>query len=148
MLVGDGPERDSLERFARDLNIENHVRFLGHRNDVSQLLPLFDLFVLASDFEGMSNSIMEAMAVGMPVVASDIPANQELVFDGVTGFLFPVGDKTACARSILFLFEHPERLERMGAASRERMAAEFSVKEMIRRYGEIYAEVVQNGSNR
>ena len=142
VLAGDGPEREHLERFVRELNVENHVRFLGHRNDASELIPLFDLFLLASEFEGMSNSLMEAMAHGLPVVASDIPANKELVFDGVTGFLFPVGDRTACARAVLFLFQNPDRAARMGAAGRERMASEFSVDAMIQKYGEIYREVV------
>lgn len=142
VLAGDGPERDSLEQFTRELNIEDHVKFLGHRQDVSALMSLFDVFVLASDFEGMSNSIMEAMALGLPVVASDIAPNRELVFDGVTGFLFPVGDRAACARAILFLFENPDRAIRMGAAGRQRMEAEFSVRQMVSRYGEIYREVV------
>ncbi|MDB5385887.1 MAG: epsF 2 [Planctomycetaceae bacterium] len=146
VLAGDGPERDSLERFARELNVEEHVKFLGHRQDIEQLMPLFDVFVLASDFEGMSNSVMEAMAIGLPIVASDIAPNRELVFDGVTGYLFPVGDRAACARAILFLFEHPDRARNMGAAGRQRMAAEFSVQQMVDRYAEIYREVVQSTS--
>jgi glycosyltransferase involved in cell wall biosynthesis len=142
VFVGDGPERDALEQFARDMNIEQNVKFLGHRQDIPALLPLFDVFLLASDFEGMSNSVMEAMAASLPVVASDITANRELVFDGVTGYLFPVGDRTACARAILFLFEQPERAQRMGIAGRQRMETEFSVQNMVDRYAEIYREVV------
>lgn len=143
VLVGEGPEREALERFARQLSVESHVKFLGHRQDTSSLLPLFDVFCLASDFEGMSNSVMEAMAAGLPIVASDIAPNRELVFDGVTGFLFPVGDRAACARAILFLFEQPARAERMGTAGRQRMATEFSVQQMVEGYAQIYREVVK-----
>jgi glycosyltransferase involved in cell wall biosynthesis len=143
VLVGDGPERDGLERFVHESNLEEHVRFLGHRSDVDQILPLFDVFAMTSGFEGMSNSIMEAMATGLPVVASDIAANQELVYDGVTGFLFPVGDRTACARALLFLFEHPDRAKQMGIAGRERMATEFSVEKMVAEYAETYRSFVK-----
>jgi glycosyltransferase involved in cell wall biosynthesis len=143
VLVGEGPERDVLERFARELDVESHIKFLGHRHDTTKLLPLFDVFCLASDFEGMSNSVMEAMAAGLPVIASDIAPNRELVFDGVTGYLFPVGDRAACARAILFLFEQPERAERMGTAGRQRMATEFSVQQMVNGYAQIYRDVVR-----
>ena len=144
LLVGDGPEREWLERFARDLNIEKKVIFLGHRQDIPSLLPLYDVFCLASDFEGMSNSVMEAMAVGLPVLASDIPANRELVVEGQTGYLIPVGDRAAYARAALSLFERPDMSERLGAAGRQRMATDFSVARMIEGYVRIYREVIPN----
>ncbi len=142
VLVGDGPEREWLERFARDLDIESRVLFLGHRQDIPAILPLMDAFCLASDFEGMSNSVMEAMAVGLPVLASDIPANRELVVEGQTGYLIPVGDRAAYARAALSLFERPDMAERLGAAGRHRMATEFSVPQMIAAYAKIYEEVI------
>src|SRR5690242_14602495 len=79
VVIGDGPERVKLEYFAHRLEISDRVKFLGHRNDAQKFLPAFDVFWLASDFEGLSNSLMEAMAAGLPVVASDIPPNRELV---------------------------------------------------------------------
>ena len=142
VLVGDGPEREWLERFARDLDIESRVLFLGHRQDIPAILPLLDAFCLASDFEGMSNSVMEAMAVGLPVLASDIPANRELVVEGQTGYLIPVGDRAAYARAAISLFERPDMAERLGAAGRHRMATEFSVPQMIAAYAKIYQEVI------
>jgi len=90
VIAGDGPERAKLEQFTHDLEIAARVRFLGHRDDAERIMPAFDLFWLASDFEGLSNSIMEAMAAGLPVVASDIPPNRELVAHGETGYLAPV----------------------------------------------------------
>lgn len=142
VLVGDGPEREWLERFARDLNVENRVIFLGHRQDIPATLPLFDVFCLSSDFEGMSNSVMEAMAVGLPVLASDIPANRELVVEGRTGYLIPVGDRAAYARAVLSLFERPDMAENLGNAGRQRMATEFSVPQMIQGYMDIYRDVI------
>ena len=143
LLVGDGPEREWLERFARDLNVESRVIFLGHRQDVPAILPLLDVFCLASDFEGMSNSVMEAMAVGLPVLASDISANRELVVEGQTGYLIPVGDRAAYARAALSLFERPDMSERLGTAGRERLATEFRVEQMIQGYVDIYRDVIR-----
>ena len=80
------------------MSCDHLVRFTGHRDDAARLIGLFDVFWLASDFEGMSNSIMEAMAAGVPVVASDIPPNRELVVDGQTGFLVKVGDSVGMAQ--------------------------------------------------
>lgn len=142
LLVGDGPEREALERFVREVNIESRVLFLGHRQDIPAILPLLDLFCLASDFEGMSNSVMEAMAVGLPVLASDIPPNRELVLEATTGHLIPVGDRAGFARAALSLLERPEKAQQMGAAGRERMATEFSVARMISGYAQIYREVI------
>ncbi|MDB5339746.1 MAG: epsF 2 [Planctomycetaceae bacterium] len=148
LLVGDGPEREWLERFARDLDIESKVIFLGHRQDIPAILPLLDAFCLASDFEGMSNSVMEAMAVGLPVLASDIPANRELVVEGETGYLIPIGDRAAYARAALSLFERPDMAERLGNAGRQRMATEFSVGQMIQGYIGIYQEVIAEAKTR
>lgn len=142
VLVGDGPEREWLERFTRDLDVESKVHFLGHRQDIPAILPLLDAFCLASDFEGMSNSVMEAMAVGLPVLASDIPANRELVVEGQTGYLIPVGDRAAYARAALSLFERADMAERLGVAGRRRMETEFSVPQMIADYAKIYQEVI------
>lgn len=144
VLVGDGPERESLERYTRDLNLESRIHFLGHRREIPAILPLLDLFCLASDFEGMSNSVMEAMAVGLPVVASDIPPNRELVIEGQTGHLVPVGDRAQFARTALPLLENPGLAAQMGAAGRDRMAREFGVAHMIDGYAEIYQEVLMH----
>lgn len=142
LLVGDGPERESLERFVRELNVESRVIFLGHRQDIPAILPLLDVFCLASDFEGMSNSIMEAMAVGLPVLASDIPPNRELVQEGQTGYLVPVGDRAAYARAAVLLIEDAQLAERLGAAGRQRMADDFSIEKMVAGYAQIYREVI------
>lgn len=143
IIVGDGPKRESLEAFAVKLQIADRVRFLGHRGDVGSLMPGFDLFWLASDFEGLSNSVMEAMACGIPVVASDIPPNRELVVSEKTGFLVPVGDRVAFAQLAEKLLLDRDLAARLGAAGRERIRTEFSIDRMVRGYVDAYREVMQ-----
>jgi glycosyltransferase involved in cell wall biosynthesis len=143
VIVGDGPERAKLEYFARSLEISRQVKFLGHRDDATRFLPAMDVFWLASDFEGLSNSIMEAMAAGLPVVASDIPPNRELVVDGQTGYLAPVGDRVAFAQLAERILLNPSLAKELGSAGRQRIAAEFSVGKMVEGYARLYNEVAQ-----
>ena len=142
VIVGDGPERASLEQFAHNLELGPRVKFLGHRDDAQKLLPAFDVFWLASDFEGLSNSIMEAMAAGLPVVASDIPPNRELVAHNQTGYLAPVGDRVAFAQLAERLLVDPALAAQFGSAGRQRIASEFSVARMVDGYKQIYRDVV------
>lgn len=142
LVIGDGPERERLEQYARDVEAIGHVRFVGHREDAAQLVPLCDVFWLASDFEGMSNSLMEAMACGRPVVVSNIPPNRELVQHGVHGYLIDVGDGVGYAQYTRKLFDEPGLAERMGDAGRLRIEREFTVERMVERYGAMYREVV------
>ncbi len=143
LIVGDGPQRDNLRGFARQIGLADSVRFAQHRDDVSRLLPLFDVFWLASDFEGQSNSLMEAMAAGIPVVVSDIPPNRELVCDGKTGFLVPVGDGVVFAKHTARLLADRQVAEQMGQAGRERMRSKFSVEKMVGAHADLYRAVVE-----
>lgn len=142
LFVGDGPDRDWLMRFAQDVNCFPQTRFLGHRADVPRLLRAMDVFWLASDFEGMSNSIMEAMAAGVPIVASDIPPNRELVVPGETGYLVKVGDSVGFNQFTLRLLRDPELARSFGKAGRERIGEEFSISRMVNAYAALYREVL------
>jgi glycosyltransferase involved in cell wall biosynthesis len=143
VIVGDGPERTKLELFVRSLEISPQVKFLGHREDATRLLPALDVFWLASDFEGLSNSVMEAMAAGLPVVASDIPPNRELVADGQTGYLAPVGDRVAFAQLAERILLDPALAQKLGSAGRERIGTSFSVEKMVAGYSRLYHEVAR-----
>jgi glycosyltransferase involved in cell wall biosynthesis len=115
---------------------------LGHRDDVLRILPHCDTLWLASGYEGMPNVVMEAMAAGVPVVASDIPGCRDLVVPGKTGYLARVGDSAGIARHTMRIFDDAELARRLGDAARQRVAEEFSVERMIERYAELYRELL------
>jgi glycosyltransferase involved in cell wall biosynthesis len=142
LVIGDGPERPQLERFARLASDLDHIRFLGHRDDVWRILPHMDVFWNGSAYEGQSNAVMEAMAAGVPVVASDIPGNRELVVEGETGYLVPIDGRAARARATRLILDDAELVTRMGAAAKQRMAEEFSVSRMIERNVAVYREAL------
>jgi len=145
LVVGSGPRRTDLERFAEQVGCRERVRFAGHRDDVPEIWAASDVAWLASDFEGQSNSLMEAMAAGLPVVASEIPANAELVLDGVTGHLVPVGDAAEFARRTGNLLDHPERARAFGQAARLRMLESFSVQAALDAHARLYHQLASQG---
>ncbi len=141
VIVGDGPDREDMIKLAQHMNCDHLVRFLGHREDVPRLMRMFDVCWLTSSFEGQSNSIMEAMSAGVPVVASDIPANRELVVDGETGYLVTVGDCPAYSQFTDRILADAELAKRLGDASRQRMRQEFALETMIASHRALYQEV-------
>lgn len=146
LLIGDGPQRDALLRFRNDARLADRVHFLGERDDVRDLLPLLDCFWLASGYEGQSNAIMEAMSAGVPVVASDIPGNRDLVVPEQTGYLVPMGDSAQMARKTQLIIDHADRSAQFGQAARVRMLTEFSIERMVQRHAELYQELTGRSS--
>jgi len=137
LIIGDGPEREKLQQLSRELEVSDHVHFLGHRADAASLLHLVDLFWLASEFEGMSNSLMEAMACGKPAIVSDIPPNRELIRHDREGFLIKPGDSVGYAQFSLRLFDNPDEVQRLGTAGALRMQEEFSIDQMVNKYADL-----------
>jgi sugar transferase (PEP-CTERM/EpsH1 system associated) len=144
MLVGDGPERRVLEALSDDLQIRQRVRFLGHRDDVSDLLAAMDIFVLPSHSEGMSNTLLEAMAAGVPVVASAVGGNTEIVRDQQDGLIFPPGDIERLGACLALLCRDGSYRQRLGRSGYERVLHAFSIRAMIDRYEELYIRVFGN----
>lgn len=144
LVIGDGPERENLLRYRDLMHLADRVHFLGQRNDVSDILPHLDLLWSTSEYEGQSNSILEAMANGIPVIASDIPGNRDLVIPNETGVLIPEfeGDfrrrRSEIAKATLRLLESAERQEEMGKAARKRIEEHFNLQKMIDAYTELY----------
>jgi glycosyltransferase involved in cell wall biosynthesis len=114
------------------------VHFLGERNDVAQLMPHFDCLWLASQYEGQSNAVLEAMAAGVPVVATDIAGNRDLVVHDQTGFLVPVGDRAGFARWTHRLLDDADMWRRCSQSAVARIGDEFSVEKMVQRHVELY----------
>ena len=145
LVVGDGPLRSDLETFAVQTGCRDRVRFTGHRDDVADIWAASDVAWLASDFEGQSNSLMEAMAAGLPVIASNIPANAELVIDGESGHLVAVGDTAGFARHSRGLLDHPERGRSLGQAARTRMLETHSVQAAVDAHARLYHQLASRG---
>jgi glycosyltransferase involved in cell wall biosynthesis len=142
LIIGDGPQRWRLERYREQNQITERVHFLGEREDVPRLMPHFDALWLASEYEGQSNAIMEAMAAGVPVIATDIPGNRDLVVPEVTGYLVPVGDRFEFTRRTHRLLDDEPLRKRLGEAGRNRVFHEFTVQRMVERHAALYRELV------
>jgi glycosyltransferase involved in cell wall biosynthesis len=142
LIIGDGPERAALERFRDQVQLQDRVHFLGHRNDVVQIIEHLDALWLASGFEGLPNVIMEAMAAGVPVVATNIPGNRDLVVPEKTGYLIPVGDRSALAGWTHQLLENPDRARAMGAAGRQEMIDKYPIANMVDQHAALYRELL------
>jgi len=138
LVLGDGPQRLRLLRFRDQVRIRDRVHFLGRRDDALNLLPHFDVLLSTSAYEGQSNAILEAMAAGVPVVASDIPGTRDLVVHGETGYLAPVGARAEFAKYIHRLLDDPALAARLAAAGRRRAEQEFGVEKMIAGYATLY----------
>ncbi len=142
LVIGDGPQRERLLKYRDQVEITDKVHFLGERSDVGALLPHLDVLWSTSGYEGQSNAIMEAMSAGVPVVGTDIAGTRDLIVEDETGYLVPVGDRAALARAAQRVIDNPQLGERLGQASRQRMATQFSVEKMIESYATLYDEVL------
>lgn len=131
---------EKLVRRRNEIDLDHRVRFLGYRSDVARLMNAFDLYLITSSSEGFSLSTVEAMATGLPVIATRCGGPEEIVLDGITGRLIPIGSATAIAEAVAALALDPATRERMGAMARERVEREFSLDVMVRRYEILYEQ--------
>lgn len=138
VLVGDGPLRAQVEAEIAAAGLAQHVCLAGARNDVPAWMAAMDGFVLPSQAEGISNTLLEAMACALPVVATDVGGNGELVVDGETGFLVPPNDPAALAAAMGRLAGDEQMRRRMALAGRERAVTQFSLETMVDRYLAVY----------
>jgi N-acetyl-alpha-D-glucosaminyl L-malate synthase BshA len=141
LMIGDGPDRGDAEREARELEVEQDVSFLGRIEAVAELFQASDLFLLPSQTESFGLAALEAMACGVPVVASRAGGLPELIEDGVNGVLEPPGSVEAMARRAIDLLRDPERHRAMAEAAARR-ADLFRANEVVPQYERLYAEVL------
>lgn len=138
LMAGRGDQLGVLEAEARGLGIRGNVRFLGFREDIPSLLQALDVFVLPSVSEGLPLSILEAMAFGKSVVASNVGGIPEVIKDGVTGYLVPPKDPEALAERILLLLHHPQVAADLGRSGRKIVQEAFRLERMIQDYQSLY----------
>jgi glycosyltransferase involved in cell wall biosynthesis len=138
VLVGDGPLRPGLEAMAAELGIKEKVLFVGERHDVPAMLASLDVSVLISSSESLSNVILESMAAGVPVVATDVGGNPELVKDGETGLLVPPGDEKQLVEALAHLVRDAGSRAQYANASRKISRSHFHIDEVCRRFEELY----------
>ena len=145
IIVGDGAERGRIEAFLeQNPELRSRVRLLGLSRRVPELLNAMDVMVLSSVVEGICNSLLEAMATGVPVIATRTGGNPEIVADGHSGLLFPVGDDVQLAEKLLLVQRQEDTRMEMGRQAAHRMRTEFSLDSMARNYERVYRRVVSS----
>lgn len=142
VMVGDGSLRSAVREFLQEQRLDDISWLPGQRDDTAQLMGVMDLFVLPSLAEGISNTILEAMATGLPIVATDVGGNGELVKQGDNGCLVPRSDPEAMASAIAQYIDDPHLRERHGRCSRMRAEHQFSIEHMVAQYVEVYERLL------
>jgi glycosyltransferase involved in cell wall biosynthesis len=138
VLVGDGPLRKQFENMAEELGVKQNLHFLGKKHGIPHILSSLDISVLCSTSEGFSNVILESMAAGKPVVASNVGGSPEMVIDGQTGYLVPSADSDALAKAIMKLLNDPIKAKDMGVWGKRMVEEKFSIEKMVKSYEGIY----------
>ena len=134
VFLGDGPLRSEFEMRCKDLKLDGDVFFAGVRRDIREWLPHFDLFVLSSDWEGVSLALLEAMSAGLPVIATAVGGTPEIVLDEDSGILIPPRDPGSLAESINRLCSDQELMDRLAQSGRQRIADHFTIEETVRQF--------------
>ena len=142
LLVGEGVSRSSLERQVRELSLRGKIHFLGQRHDIPECLAASDVFVLASHNEGNPLCVMEAMAAGLPVVATAVGGVPELIPDQQYGLLVSPGDCDGLAAAMLWLLQNEATRRKIGASAAQSAMETFSAFGMARAYGELYEQIL------
>jgi glycosyltransferase involved in cell wall biosynthesis len=142
VLVGDGPERDALETHATRLGVTDSIHLLGRRDDVPELLALFDSFVFPSHYEGLPGALLEAMCSGLPIVTTPVDGCSELISHGEHGVHVPPHDAVALGRAVIELLHNPELPQRYGMKARQKAEDQFTVESMVEQTQQLYLDLL------
>lgn len=141
IIVGDGPELMAIKDLARQYGLSNDVCFAGNRNDIDEILHLFDIYVLTSTNEGLSNTLLEAMSSAIPVVVSRVGGNAEIVNSDRVGYTYSSGDHNELTAKLLALSEDKEMRRQLAENARKHIIQNYSLDVMIRNYADMYTSV-------
>ncbi|MCH8838638.1 MAG: glycosyltransferase family 4 protein, partial [Candidatus Marinimicrobia bacterium] len=142
LVVGDGDWRGRLEALVKSLGLEDNVILTGVRSDIPHILSILDVLVMTSQQEGFSVAILEAMSAGVPVVATDVGGNAEVITHGMDGFIHPFGDIAGLSGSVLQLLRYQASSGRVGAAARKRVAGHFTTTRMVGQTADLYESLL------
>jgi len=142
LVIGDGALRDELKAFARESNLLNNIYFLGTRQDIPQLLAIMDIFVLCSISEGLPMTLLEAMAAGKPIIATNVGGIPEIIEHGINGVLIPPDNPDILADAIKKLIDDTEKAKQMGSMAREKFENNFTLSTMVKNYEEVYESFI------
>jgi glycosyltransferase involved in cell wall biosynthesis len=137
LLVGDGEDLSKLELLSRELGISSNITFLGPRSDIVELLQIMDIFISSSLWEGLPSVVLESMAAGTPVIATDIPGSNELIHDQVNGLLVQPGNPEILADAIIYLLNNDQKRKSFSYLSLEKVRM-FSIETVTEQYEELY----------
>ncbi|MFO0917554.1 MAG: glycosyltransferase family 4 protein, partial [Planctomycetaceae bacterium] len=146
LIAGAGPEERNLRRLAQELGVTDHITFVPNLTDFDEALEATDIFCLPSLQQGLGTIMLEAMALGRPVIATRVGGVFQVIQDGKTGLLVPPTDSRQLADRILQLLDHPEEARRLGQSARAEVAGQFHVERMIEQTVKIYREVLESNA--
>jgi glycosyltransferase involved in cell wall biosynthesis len=142
LLIGDGELRPHLEKICEAMHLTNSLYMIGTQENIPDILQAVDIYLLTSRWEGLPITILEAMAAGLPVIASNIPGNNELVIHGLTGMLYPPGDLERLAEQILNLISNIDLRLKMGLAGQKIVNKNYTIERMVHRTQELYLKLL------
>ena len=142
VFLGEGPEKNNLIDMANQYNLSSKVSFVGHINNLKDWLPFFDIFVLPSEWEGISMAILEAMTYALPIITTSTGGNPEIILDGVNGLLTTPKDTDTLTSALESLITDPDQRRRIGEAGRARVMDEFDINKTIRRLDRLYKDLL------
>ncbi len=145
VLVGSGPERGALERRLKETDLENRITLIPTQPTVDLFYRAADLYVLPSDAEGLSNSLLEAMASGLPCVVSDTPMAREVLVNETSGLLFPIGNAETLTAQVERALADPSLSARLGQGARDRVTKAYDIEQIATKYIDLYTRVLRSG---